>query len=69
MNDFLISIAKEADILPAWRPTPIGDLLIGDAAVFVRQEVVRLRRCYPMLVVAPLFYTVEDGMLHQVRED
>jgi len=42
---------------------------ISDAADFVRTETVRLRRRYPKVVVAPLFYTVEDGLLHLVREE
>jgi carbonic anhydrase len=41
---------------------------IGDAVGFVRDEAARLRRRYPNVVVAPLFYTVEDGLLHQVGE-
>lgn len=42
---------------------------IHDAADFVRSEAVRLRLRYPKIVVAPLFYTVEDGLLHHVHEE
>ncbi|MEW5875695.1 MAG: carbonic anhydrase [Candidatus Zixiibacteriota bacterium] len=41
---------------------------IGDAAEFVRDEAVRLRARYPRVLVAPLFYTVGDGLLHQILE-
>jgi len=41
---------------------------ISDAADFVRKKAAMLRQRYPRVVVAPLFYTVEDGLLHQVRE-
>jgi carbonic anhydrase len=41
---------------------------IDDAAAFVRVEAARLRARYPKVLVAPLFYTVEDGLLHQVAE-
>jgi len=63
-----------------WRPEDAAEHFdrnapefgIGDAVDFVCLEAVRLRRRYPGVVVAPLFYTVADGMLHQVcktRED
>jgi len=48
------------------RHTP--DYEIGDPMEFVRLEAIRLRKRYPRVLVAPLFYTVEDGLLHQVRE-
>jgi carbonic anhydrase len=41
---------------------------IDDPATFVCDEAARLRQRYPRVVVAPLFYTVEDGHLHQLRE-
>lgn len=42
---------------------------ISDAAVFVREEAQRLRRRYPGVLVAPLFYLVRDGRLCHVREE
>jgi len=42
---------------------------ISDAAGFVHTEAARLRGRYPGVVVAPLFYDVADGLLHQVREE
>lgn len=47
----------------------VDEFHIDDAMVFARTEAVRLRGAYPKMVVAPLFYTVEDNLLHQVRED
>lgn len=41
---------------------------IGDALDFVLAEAVRLRERYPAVLVAPLFYRVEDGRLYAVRE-
>lgn len=41
---------------------------IDDAARFVRREAQRLRLRYPRLPVVPLYYTVEDGLLHQIFE-
>lgn len=41
---------------------------IGSAVDFVRREAARLRKRYPNVTVAPLYYTVEDGLLHQVCE-
>jgi carbonic anhydrase len=41
---------------------------ISDAADFVQGGAERLRHRYPKVIVAPLFYTVEDGLLHQIRE-
>jgi carbonic anhydrase len=40
---------------------------IGDAAEFTVAEAKRLRRRYPRLLVAPLFYSVEDDRLAQIR--
>jgi len=39
---------------------------IEGAASFVRQEAARLRVRFPKVAVAPLYYTVEDGRLHQL---
>jgi len=39
---------------------------IGDEIEFVRSETARLRRYYPRMLVAPLFYSVQDRMLYQV---
>jgi carbonic anhydrase len=40
---------------------------IGDAIEFTVAEARRLRRQYPKLLVAPLFYTVEDDRLGQLQ--
>ena len=42
---------------------------IGDAAEFVCLEARRLRERYPRIMVAPLFYLVEDGNLYQINEE
>lgn len=42
---------------------------IGDAVEFTVRETRRLRRQYPTLLVAPLFYSVEDDRLAQIRVD
>jgi len=44
------------------------DYEIGDALGFIQIEADRLRKRYPGIQVAPLYYTVKDGLLHQVRE-
>jgi carbonic anhydrase len=47
----------------------VDEFHIDDAIDFTRSEAERLRARYPRMVVAPLFYTVEDNLLHQIRED
>lgn len=47
----------------------VDEFHIDDALAFTLAEAARLRARYPKLAVAPLFYTVEDNRLHQVRED
>jgi carbonic anhydrase len=44
------------------------DFEIGDAAEFVCAEVQRLRRWYPTVLIAPLFYRVDEGRLYQLQE-
>jgi carbonic anhydrase len=41
---------------------------IGDAAELVHSQARDLQQQYPPLVVAPLMYDVEDGMLYQLDE-
>ncbi len=41
---------------------------VGDALEFVCSEARRLRRRYPRIMVASLFYVVEDGKLYQIDE-
>jgi carbonic anhydrase len=45
-----------------------ADFEISDPLEFVRSETQRLRLRYPKILVAPLFYLVDDGRLYQVRE-
>jgi carbonic anhydrase len=40
---------------------------IADAAEFVLSEAERLRRQYPAVLVAPLLYSVGDGVLNQIE--
>lgn len=47
----------------------VDEFHIDDAVAFARAEAKRLSVRYPKLLVAPLFYTVEDNLLHQIRED
>ena len=42
---------------------------IGNEIDFVLSEVVRLRNRYPKVMVAPMYYRVEDNKLYLVRED
>jgi carbonic anhydrase len=42
---------------------------IGDAVRFTLTEARRLRRRYPRVLIAPLFYSVEDDRLAQIRVD
>lgn len=42
---------------------------IGNEIDFVSSEVKRLRLRYPKILMAPLMYNVEDGMLYLVREN
>lgn len=46
--------------------TPV--IQIEDPAGFAMQQCRRLRKRFPRLLVAPLFYSVSDGMLNQIRE-
>lgn len=39
---------------------------IGNEIEFIRSETARLSRYYPRMLVAPLFYSVQDRMLYQV---
>lgn len=39
---------------------------IGDEIEFVRSETARLSRYYPNMLVAPLFYSVQERVIHQV---
>jgi len=47
----------------------VAEFDIDNGAAFVRREATRLRLKYPGLTIAPLFYTVEDALLHQVVDD
>ncbi len=42
---------------------------IGNEISFTLDEVLRLRRRYPKILVAPMFYRVEDTRLYLIRED
>lgn len=42
---------------------------IGNAADFILSETARLRMAYPKVMVAPLFYLVEDNRLYLLPED
>jgi carbonic anhydrase len=39
---------------------------IGDEIDFVRSEAARLNRYYPRMLVAPLFYCVQERVIHQI---
>lgn len=41
---------------------------IRESAEFVRSDAARLRGIYPKLIVAPLLFSVENGMLYQITE-
>ncbi len=41
---------------------------IGNEIDFVRSEVIRLRKTYPKILVAPLLYLVEDNQLYLISE-
>jgi carbonic anhydrase len=41
---------------------------VGNAQHFVLSEAARLRRQYPSVIVAPLFYRVENNLLYQLQE-
>lgn len=42
---------------------------IGNEIDFLLSEVKRLREQYPKVLVAPLFYKLEDNLLYQIKED
>ena len=42
---------------------------IGSETDFILSEVKRLRLRYPKIIIAPLFYKVEDGLLYWIREE
>ncbi len=44
----------------------VGEFQIVDTIAFAEDEAARLRQVYPRITVAPLFFTVEDGRLHQL---
>ena len=44
----------------------MAEFEIGNSADFVLQEAERLGKRYPGIPVAPLYYSVSDGMLHHV---
>ncbi len=46
-----------------------GAFEIGDAAGFVLEQARTLRRRYPKVLVAPLYYLVGDGRLCHIREE
>lgn len=41
---------------------------IGDPADFVRSQTVLLRQRYPTVLIAPLMYRLNDGMLYQIEK-
>lgn len=41
---------------------------IGNEIDFLVSEVKRLREQYPQILIAPLFYKVEDNLLYQIKE-
>jgi len=47
----------------------ITDYEIGNAIGFVLIEAERLRKRYPNILIVPLYYTINDGLIHQVREE
>ncbi len=42
---------------------------IGNEISFIKNEAIRLRLRYPKVMVAPLYYNVDDNKLYLVRED
>ena len=44
----------------------VAEFQIADTITFAEDEAARLRGVYPRIIVAPLFFTVEDGQLHQL---
>ena len=42
---------------------------IVNEAEFVRSEVIRLRKRYPKILIAPMIYKVEDNLLYLIKED
>lgn len=42
---------------------------IGNEVDFTLSEAIRMRKRYPKIMVAPLLYKIEDGMLYHIAED
>jgi len=42
---------------------------IGNEINFILSETKRLRLLYPKIVIAPMFYLVEDNKLYLINED
>jgi len=42
---------------------------IGNETDFILSEAQRLRICYPKIIIAPLFYDVEDNKLYFIKEN
>lgn len=72
-NDFIHGLVNEA----GWQPDKAEEHFnqyaplfeIGNETDFVLSEAVRLRLRYPNVVVAPLFYRVENNKLYFIKEN
>ncbi|HEX5131675.1 MAG TPA: carbonic anhydrase [Candidatus Krumholzibacteria bacterium] len=71
-NDFINGLVEnggwEREEAAAEFDRYVDEFHIDDAVTFARQEAARLRKRYPKTQVTPLFYTVEDNLLHQIVE-
>ena len=69
----LITLASIEDIPVQYRNSAINLLieyhnLKRPSIDFILSEVKRLRHRYPQVMVAPLFYKVEDNLLYSIQE-
>ena len=42
---------------------------IGNEIEFVLEEAKRLRNKYPNILIAPLYYNLDDNLLYHIKED
>jgi carbonic anhydrase len=71
-QEFVDGLVNQGGWERAWAETHFMNFApmfeIGDEIDFVLSEASRLRQRYPRVLVAPLFYRVEDNRLYLVRE-
>jgi carbonic anhydrase len=71
-SEFVAGLVAQA----GWEPSKAEDHFnqfapmfeIGNEIDFIQSEAIRLRHRYPKILIAPMFYLVEDNQLYFIRE-